>query len=245
MARQRDSKLVGTVANLIFYNRLGEYCMRTKPVDVRRTYASIHSGFNFGKASRTGKQIRNLVGLIYPYKSDSLLINRLNGAINKFISWKEKMDAASRTMPKKLPYIYGFQFNSKADLAIFSAIQPSLKLKEPELVEISLTPLIPSQSLRAPVNTSRIIFKIELIGMNLNKAETELMGKSEIEIPYSGETFYPQDILIPASEKPGNLIIMVIAVQYMVNKNGDIEMLNDKKKLPCGIVWAGYYESVM
>ncbi len=37
MARQRDSKLVGTVANLIFYNRLGEYCMRTKPVDVRRT----------------------------------------------------------------------------------------------------------------------------------------------------------------------------------------------------------------
>ncbi len=25
--------------------------------------------------------------------------------------------------------------------------------------------------------------------MNLNKAETELMGKSEIEIPYSGETF--------------------------------------------------------
>jgi hypothetical protein len=240
MARQRDSKLVGTIGNLIFYNRLGEYCMRTKPVDVKRTTASVHSGLNFGKASKTGKQIRNLAGLIYSSKSDSLLINRLNGALNKFISWKEKMDAASRTMPKKLPFINGFQFNDQADLTSIFAIQPLLQLKEPELIEISMPPFIPSQSLGAPVKTIRIIFKMIVMGINLNKAETAIIGNSEIEIPYSGETFFPQNILVPGSVKPGNLTILVLAVHYMVNKNDEIVILNDKKKLPCGIVWANY-----
>jgi hypothetical protein len=240
MARQRDSKLVGTIGNLIFYNRLGEYCMRTKPVDVRRTTASVHSGLNFGKASKTGKQIRNLVGSIYACRSDSLLINRLNGALNKYISWKEKMDAASRTIPRKLPFIYGFQFNDQADLSSITAIQPALQLKEPGLIEIGMAPFIPSQSIHAPANTIRIIFKMILMGINLNKAETELLGKAEIEIPNSSETFYPMDISIPAYVKPGNLTIMLLAVQYMVNKNDEIVMLNNKKKLPCGIVWANY-----
>ena len=239
MARQRDSKLVGTVGNLIFYNRMGEYCIRTKPVSVKRTRASVNSGLNFGKASKISSQIRNLIEAINPSKSNIQAI-RFNGAINKFISLKEKLDAASRTMPKRLPYIYGFQFNDQADLTSIFSIQPSVKLKEPELIEISMASFIPGQSLHAPLNTSRIIFRIELIGMNLNKAETELIGKSEIEIPYSGEIFQPQNILMRASEKPGNLIIMVMAVQYMVNKNDDVEILNDKKKLPCGIVWANY-----
>lgn len=239
MARQRDSKLVGTVGNLIFYNRMGEYCIRTKPVSVKRTRATVNSGLNFGKASKISSQIRNLIEAINPSKSNIQAI-RFNGAINKFISLKEKLDAASRTMPKRLPYIYGFQFNDQADLTSIFSIQPSVKLKEPELIEISMASFIPGQSLHAPLNTSRIIFRIELIGMNLNKAETELIGKSEIEIPYSGEIFQPQNILMRASEKPGNLIIMVMAVQYMVNKNDDVEILNDKKKLPCGIVWANY-----
>ncbi len=34
-------------------------------------------------------------------------------------------------------------------------------------------------------------------------------------------------------------MLMVLAVQYMVNKKNGIEMLNDFKKLPCGVVWAG------
>jgi hypothetical protein len=238
MARQRDSKLVGTVGNLIFYNRLGEYCMRTKPVDVKRSTASIHSGLNLGKASKTGRQIRNLVGSIYPCKSNSLVINRLNGALHKFISWKEKKDAASISMPNKLPFIYGFQFNDQADLNSITAIKPSIKAIDPGLNEIGLSPFIPGQSLQAPANTNSIFLKMILMGVNLEKAETELLGNSEIVIPYSNQIFPPQIILIPAAAKPGNLTIMVMAVQYMFNKNDDVEMLNDKKKLPCGIVWA-------
>jgi hypothetical protein len=55
MAKQRDSKLVGTIGNLIFYNHLGDYRMRTKPDSVRRSSASVNSGLNFGKASKISR----------------------------------------------------------------------------------------------------------------------------------------------------------------------------------------------
>src|ERR1700682_5310333 len=92
MARQRDSKLVGTIGNLIFYNYHGDYRMRTKPVSVRRTKASVKSGFNFSKASKMSRQIRELITSINPCKSDNRVMYRLTGALNKLINWKDKQD---------------------------------------------------------------------------------------------------------------------------------------------------------
>lgn len=238
MARQRDSKLVGTLGNVIFYNYRGKYCMRTKPVSVHRTKASINSGLNFGKASKISSQIRRAVASINPANSDMRVLYRLTAAVNKFIAWKGKMEAASIKMPKKLPFIYGFQFNDQADLSSFRDIQPTLKSTESGLAEISLLPLIPTQSLQAPSSTNSILLKMILLGVNLEQAETKLLGKSELEIPFSGEPFQPPVIPIPDSSKLRDLTILVMAVQYMVNKNGEIELLDNKKKLPCGVVWA-------
>jgi hypothetical protein len=241
MAKQRDSKLVGTVGNLIFYNFRGEYCMRAKPASVRRTKASVNSGFNFGKASRMSRQIRSLIEPINPSKSDIQVSYRLTGALNQFISWKEKQDPASIDLKSVLPFIDEFQFNDQANLTDIFAIKVSVKTTEPGLMEISLASFIPSQSLHAPRNTSSILFNMILTGTSLIDVETELLGTVETEIPYTGETFQQPVISIPVVAKPGDLAIMVMSVRYLVNKNDKIEMLTDKKKLPCGIAWAGLY----
>lgn len=240
MARQRDSKLVGTLGNVIFYNYRGKYCMRTKPVSVHRTKASINSGLNFGKASKISSQIRRAVASINPANSEMRVLYRLTAAVNKFITWKGKIEAASIKIPKKLPFIYGFQFNDQADLSSIRDIRPTLKATESGLTEISLLPLIPSQSLQAPGNTNRILLKMILMAVNLEQAETKLLGKSELEIPFSGEAFQPPVIPIPATSKPSDLTILIMAVQYMANKNGEIELRDDKKKMPCGVGWAGF-----
>jgi hypothetical protein len=239
MGRQRDSKLVGTVSNLIFYNFRGEYCIRTKPVSVRRNESSVHSGLNFGKASKICRQIRNLVVSINPAKSDNRVMYRLTGTLNQFISWKEKKDAASVKMPEKLPFIYGFQFNDQSDLTSIHSIKASVGLTEPGLAKISMAPFISSKSLHAPGNTIHIVFKMMLMRIHLQGAKTELLGKSEIEIPYSDEMFQPPVVSMQSSAKPGDLVILVMEVQYMVNKNGDVELFNDKRKMPCGVVWSG------
>ena len=239
LARQHDSKLVGTVGNLIFYNFRGEYYMRAKPVSVKRTKASVNSGFNFGKASKIGKQVRGIIQQINPSKSDQRMIYRVTGVLNKWLRWMENQDASSPNLQKGLPFIKGFQFNDQADLTSISAIQVSVKSTESGMLEISLAPFIPSQSLHAPYNTYHILFKMILTGTDLATIETETLGTAEIQIPYISETFQPPVVFIPAAAKPGHLIIMVMAVQYMVNKNDGIEMLHDKKKLHCGVAWAG------
>ncbi len=54
------------------------------------------------------------------------------------------------------------------------------------------------------------------------------------------EIFQPPVISIPAISKSGRIILMVMAVQYMVNRKDEVEMLTDLKKQPCGVVWSGY-----
>ncbi len=240
MGRQRNSKLEGTFGNVIFYNFRGEYCMRTKPVSVRRTGASVNSGLNFGKSSKISAQIRKAVAPINPANTDMRVLYRLTAAVNKFIAWKEKKDAASIKMPEKLPFISGFQFNDQSDLSSINAIRPLVKSTDPDVIEISLPPLIPSQSLQTPANTNSVLLKMILMRVNLEEAETKFLGKSELEIPFSDDSFQPPVTSIPTSSNSGDLVILVMAVQYMVNKKGEVELLNDKKKMPCGVGWVGY-----
>jgi hypothetical protein len=237
MGKQRNSKLVGTLGNVIFYNFRGDYCMRTKPVSVQRTEASINSGFNFGRASKISAQIRKAIVSINPAKSDMKVLYRLTAAMNKFISWKEKKEAASIKMPDKLPFIHGFQFNDQSDLSSITSIKPNVNSFVPGLAEINFLPFVPSQNLQAQANTKSITLKMILLGVSLDNAETNVLGKSEMEIPFSNESFHPPIINLAAPAKPGYLMMLIVAVQYKTNKNGMIGLVTDKKKMPCGVVW--------
>jgi hypothetical protein len=240
MARQRDSKLVGTIQNLIFYNHRGDYRMRTKPVSVKRTAASVKSGYNFGKASKMSKQIRSLITGINPTKSDSRAMYRFTGALNKILCWKEKRDPSSPLLPNEVPYITGFQFNDRSDLTSMMAVRVSVKSDEAGLLEIRLAPLAPVDDLQAPFNTDHILFKIVLTGTSMTDVKTEKLGETEIEIPYNREIFRPSVISIPVTTNPDRLTVIILAVQYLVNKKSGTETLSDLKKLPCGVLWAGW-----
>jgi hypothetical protein len=239
MARQRDSKLVGTIGNLIFYNHLGDYRMRTKPVSVKRSRASVHSGLNFGKASKISKQIRNQIVTINPSKSGSHTMYRFTGALNKYIGWQEKQDPASPVRRNGLPFIQGFQFNEQADLSSIMAIRVSINSPEPGLMEIRFAPFVPGEALQAPFHTDHILLKWVITSTNLADVETGKPVMGELRIPFVHELFQPPVISIPALTEPDNMMLMVLAVQYMVNKKNEIQLLGDFKKLPCGVVWAG------
>jgi hypothetical protein len=239
VARQHNSKLVGTVSNLIFYNFRGKYYMRAKPVSVRRTEASVRSGLNFGKASKISRQIRADIQSINPCNSDKQMIYRFTGTLNKMISWKEKQDTVSTVRPAGLPFIQGFQFNDRADLTDITAIRVSMHITEPGLIEIRFAAFVPREALHAPFNTDHIIFKMVLISTNPTDLGTEKLGTAEIKIPYVSELFQPPVVSMPVRTTQGSFMIMVLAVQYMVNKRDGIEMLTDFRKLPCGVVWAG------
>jgi hypothetical protein len=240
MGRQRDYKMVGTVGNLIFYNHQGDYRIRTKPVSVKRSGASINSGLNFGKSSKISKQIRNGIASINPLTSDSRTIYRFTGAWNKFISWSEKQDPGSPVRQNGLPFIQGFQFNEQSDLDSIRAIQVSINSPETGLIEIRFAPFVPGGALQAPFNTDHIVLKWVITSTSLADVETEKLGKGEISIPYVYEVNQPPTVSIPViATKPERIILMILAVHYMVKKKNGIQLLSDLKKLPCGVLWAG------
>jgi hypothetical protein len=239
MARQHNSQLVGTVNNLIFYKFREHYCMRLKPGYVRRTKASVKSGLNFGKASRIGRQIRDVIYPINPCNSDKTMICRFTGALNKMISWKEKQDPASPYLKKGLLFVSEFQFNEQADMPL--AIQPAVKFTGSGLMEIQLSPFVSAETLHAPFYTDHIVFKMIVSSTSLTEMKTEKVGMTEIKIPYNHEIFQPSAITMTVSKNQERLILMVLAIEYFVNKKDRVQMATMPGKLPCGIVWAGFH----
>ena len=238
MGRQRDSKLVGTVGNLIFYNHRGDYRIRTKPVSVQRSKASVKSGLNFGRASRIGKQIRQAITSIIPSKAGSGTMFRFTGALNKLISWKEKQDPDSPFLKKGLPFVSEFQFNDQADVPF--AIKPAVVFPESGLIEIHLAPFVPGETLQAPLNTDHILFKMIITSTSLTELKTEKTSMSEIKIPCRHELFQPPVITTTIATKPNSLILAILTVRYFANKKDGLELLNDIRKMPCGVIWSGW-----
>jgi hypothetical protein len=231
--------MVGTVGNLIFYNHLGDYRIRMKPVSVKRSRASVNSGLNFGKASKISKQIRNAMATINPSPSDSRTMYRFTGAWNKYISWLEKLDPASPVRKNGVPFIQGFQFNEQSDLDSIRGIQASINSPETGLMEIRFAPFVPGEALQAPFNTDHIVLKWIITSTSLADVETEKLGIGEISIPYVHEVYQHPTASIPViATKPERIVLMFMAVQYMVKKKNGIQLLSDLKKLPCGVLWA-------
>ncbi len=137
------------------------------------------------KPVKSACRYENLIAHIKPQNSDEPLSSRFTGAVNKFISWKEKQDPAVLSRQNELPFIQGFQFNSQSDLASISAIQVSLNSTEPGKMEIHFKPFVPSEALHAPFNTNHILFKMVLTETDLGDVETGKLGEAEIKIPYN------------------------------------------------------------
>ena len=240
MGRQIDSKLVGTIRNLIFYNHQGNYRMRLKPESVRRSPASVRSGLNFGKASKLSRSVRSLIAPINPSSNDSHSANLFTGALSKFINWQEKQLPLASGLQKDLPFISGFQFNGHANLSSIHAIRVSVNTIESGLVEFRFAAFVPSEALHASIYTDHILFKVMLITVNFTDLTCEKISMTEIDIPHIGGTIQPPFISLPATKVSGKLTLMVMTVQYIVNRKNAGQMISDLKKQPCGVVWAGW-----
>lgn len=238
MAKLDKNTRKGTLGEFIYYEWNGKQCVRSKPRKFERTEASIKSGLNFGKASRIGSEIRDIIRSINPSKNDIQSIFRLTGALNKFISWKEKQTAVPVGAFDGLPYLKDFQFNGQADLSEMTFMKVSVKINSPGTIEISLPSFARKESIPYYIYANQFKCKMILMGIDLDTDKAEEYGKAVIEIPTNVETFdLPVQTMRTAAE-PDKLMILVTALQHFSSKNDESDMLTDKKRLPCGIALA-------
>jgi hypothetical protein len=238
MAKLDKNTRKGTLGEFIYYNWKDKQCIRAKPQKFIRTEASVKSGLNFGKASRMGSGIRDLIKSINPGKKDIQVTYRFTGALNKFISWKEKQISVPVDISGGLPYLKDFQFNDQADMSNMAFLKVSVKMITPDNIEISLPYFRTKESIPNYTHANRYKCKMILMGIDFDTNEAKVYGKAVIEIPTNVEIFdLPVQTMRTATE-PGILMILVMALQYFISTNDESDMLTDKKKLPCGIALA-------
>jgi len=238
MAKLDKNTRKGTLGEFIYYNWKGKQCIRAKPVKFERTDASVKSGFNFGKASRMGRKIRDVIKSINPSKKDLQVTYRFTGALNKFINWREKQIAVPLDISGGLPYLKDFQFNDQADIRNMPFLKVSAKITAPGIIEISLPSLRTKEIIPYYIYANQFKCKMILAGIDLDTDEAEEYGKAVIEIPTNVEKFDLPVQTMRTAKEPGKLMILVLALQHFTSKNDESEMSADKKKLPCGIAHA-------
>jgi hypothetical protein len=238
MAKLDKNTRKGTLGEFIYYEWKGKQCIRAKPRKFERTEASVNSALNFGKASRIGSKLRDLIKSINPCKNDIQVTYRLTGALNKFISWKEKQISFPVDISGGLPFLKDFQFNEQADLSNLSFLRVSAKINEPGNIEISLPSFRTRKSAPYYIHANQIKCKMILVGVDLDKDEADEYGNAVIETPYKDEIFELPVVTMRTAAEPGKLMILILALQYFMSKNDESDMLTDIKKLPCGIALA-------
>ena len=238
MAKLDKNTRKGTLGEFIYYNWKGKQCIRAKPRKFERTEASVKSGLNFGKASRIGSEIGSIIRSINPSKNDIQVTYKFTGALNKFISWKEKQTAVPVEMFDGLPYLKDFQFNDQADLSEMTFLKVSVKINTPGNMEISLPSFRTIESIPYHIYSNQFKCKMILTGIDLDKAEAEEYGDAVIDIPTKEDIFDLPVISMRTAAEPGKLMILVMALQHFFSKNDETDMQTDKKRLPCGIALA-------
>jgi hypothetical protein len=238
MAKLDKNTRKGTLGEFIYYNWKGKQCIRAKPVKFERTEASVKSAFNFGKASRMGSNFRDVIKSINSSKKDIQVTYRFTGALNKFISWKEKQVSIPADLSGGLPYLKDFQFNDQADSSNMTFLKVSAKINTPGNIEISLPSFRTKKSAPYYIYANQIKCKMILAGIDLDTDEADEYGNAVIETPYKEEIFNLPIVTMRTAAEPGKLMILILALQYFASKNDESDMLTDKKKLPCGIALA-------
>lgn len=233
MGRQRNIKFVGTKANLIFYERMGGYYIRTKPVTVKQSRATHSSANNFGKASGLAKAIRLCAASILPFKPGRPLINRLNKNVYACLCNNNLTGAAS------LPFITGFEINEKSKLAERFKINIPIPVVNDTGITVQLPAFNIKQQIIAPAYTQKIIVKIAAANSNFKNPAVCSSSNTNLTIEYSNNSTAAQEIHIPLIISNESLLLLMMALEYETHKNNLTKTVTDLRWTPVGIVNAG------
>jgi len=107
MPSQINVQITGRIQNIVFYKMGDKYYARTIPARVKQTKATKKRANEFGKASRTGKSLRQQLFPVIPFPSDNKMQTRLVSAVFQWV----RSDSYDPEDPcDQVPHVSTFQF---------------------------------------------------------------------------------------------------------------------------------------
>jgi hypothetical protein len=226
----------GTIGNVIFYERLGTACARSRPATVRQSVATKAAAGVFGRAKSISRQLREgLAGLLANPRAKEVMY-----VTDKAVAtWLRTADLASSNVIE--PPLSNIEFNSKTSIHERFKKQIGVDWSAADYVKINIPRFDPLQAITAPVNTISVSLQLAVSASSLSGSYVE-GSETAVNIDYVKGNMPAKEIQLSFTTSPGCIYLVVAALKYMVINKGIKETVQAEQWLPVSVI-GGYYKS--
>ncbi|MFI5192480.1 MAG: hypothetical protein ACHQD7_00420 [Chitinophagales bacterium] len=233
-----DTGFTGRIQNLIYYKRGNRTCVRTMPERVRQTKATKARAGEFGRASRIGKAIREVLLPVIPNPKDMSMQTRLVAAL---FQWLQSANARPADLAGPVSQVTGLDLSDPGH-SVRERWRVSFQVDHPSsgLIQIRIPAFVPKDSILAPAKTVSVTCKIS--AGSCDAATGTALGSASLErtFVYDRTPVAAETISMKLPTPKGSLIVTGIVLEYRVNKNGYPQTNTNKNFMPANIVHAMY-----
>jgi len=236
MAINKNNSLSGIVGPVVVYKLNGQDIMRARPRRFKQTKATRAAAKQFGLASTISAKLRQQIYKSLEGITQQSMRYRFNKAIQEWLrNGKPGRGSAIGFSP-----LEQFQFNEKTSLGEKLKAQVSIDWTRAGKVILNIPVMVPIRDIAAPPTTESIQWILEVSSISLDSPGSTRNDRIDLDIKYTDKSLNAQTHERRFPLKPGELTIVVLALKYTVNKNGDKKILNDEKWLPAGVIGSYY-----
>jgi len=216
MAFQTDTKYVGRQGNIIAYERLGDYLIRTVP---KQAANSIRTAAAFGKAASRAKTLRGLLRPVISNPKDKQMQNRLTAAMRLFLAESRDMvDTPQNSLA-------GFRFNP--DLALADCLLFPIDISDYEggQISVGIPAIRPIEAIAAPAGTENV--RLTMMAAAFHPEDGgHLAGEPQVVvIPYTDSMQDPVNLQLDCAAEPGSMLVIAASVDFL-SVNQGVEQLS-------------------
>jgi hypothetical protein len=213
----------GRVGPVIFYKRGNTYCSRSMPGKVKQTEATKRRSMEFGKASKIGKSMREMLKPVIPVPLNHSAQLRLVKVLFEFL----------RT---GFSIINEFSFSAGRTLEERWRTALTITLPTTGTVQVEIPSFVPVVSIpEAPKSTVSVTCLFAVASMTDDGVAIGSWASS-LEIKYDSIEVEAQTISFPLPTPADSIVITGMYLQFNVVKNNLVEKTTDTAFMPAGMV---------
>lgn len=182
------------------------------------------------------KILRTLLGQLLPDTKNRECTKRVG---NTFRQWLYTEPLHDQLPVDSIPFFFGLSFNEQSEWQQVFRIEVTTNRQTNGKLQLHIPALNPLQDIKAPDGAKQILIKISVAAMQMNNLSIQDQYKTELSIAYIPGTINPQDIAIPVETAWGRLSVVVLAILYFTDDNGQT-LVGQLKWKPAAIVGSFY-----
>ncbi|WP_228851449.1 hypothetical protein [Aegicerativicinus sediminis] len=237
MARQTGIiKLRGTIGDISFYKSTDGHLARAKGgVEAERIandpnfQRTRENGYEFGRAGKAGKVIRNAIRILLQNAKDKRVVSRLTKTLVAVTKTDEINERGDRTVQDgDLILLEGFDFNlnGKLGATLYASFQNAYN-RVSGAATVSMDPFSPTVRIAAPLGTTHFKLVSGVAELDFDNESSNFETDGTAILPYSAPDTAAISLSASITPNSGLPVIQVLGVEFYQEVNGQMYPLKN------------------